>query len=140
MQIARPLFSQSIPAAPGAVAQFRCVDYTGAQLATQGAKVMGVAQRAALIGDPFEAAAIGSTLVEAGAAIAIGASVICDNQGRAITSTGKLAIAAGATAVTSAAANGVTDLVGGDPPEYVFGDAVSAAGAAGDIIEVILRR
>jgi hypothetical protein len=134
------MYAVSVPQAPSAVTAYRCVDYTGAQLATQGAKVMGVAQRAALAGDGYEAGVIGSTLVEAAGAIPIGSSVISDNQGRAMVSTGKLAVAAGATPVTSGAANGTAVLSGGDTPEFIFGDALSAATQAGDLIEVLIRR
>jgi hypothetical protein len=139
-QQALSLMTLSIPVAPSDVAEYRAVDYTGAQATTQGQKVMGVAKRGALSGDGYEAAVIGTAVIEAGAAFAVGTSLIVDNQGRAIASTGNLAIAAGATAVTSAAANGTTTLTGGDAPEWVFADALQAASAAGDKVEVLLRR
>jgi hypothetical protein len=139
-QQALALMAQSFPAAPSAVTEYRAVDYAGAQATVQGQKVLGVARRSAAIGDPYDAAMIGTAIVEAGAAFAAGASLIVDAQGRAIASTGKLAIAAGAVAVTSVAANGTADLVGGDTPEYVFADALQAASGAGDKVEVLLRR
>ena len=51
-----------------------------------------------------------------------------------------LAVAAGATAVTSAAANGAAAISGGEPPQYVVGDALQAATAAGQLVEILLRR
>ena len=82
---------------------------------------------------------IGTTVVEAGAAIGIGDSLITDSAGRAIPVTGNLAVTAGATAVTSSAANGEI-LEGADLPEFVFADALESASAAGEFIEVLLRR
>ena len=58
---------------------------------------------------------------------------------RAIASTGALGVAAGATAVMASAANGAV-LTGADMPEYVFADALEASGAAGNLVEVLLRR
>jgi len=125
--------------ANGAVLAYRCVTFGGAQAVTQGAKVLGVAQTNAADGVDFAVVVDGTVIVEAGAAVAIGDALICDNQGRAIPSTGPLALKAGATAVTSAAANGAV-LQGGDPPEFVFADAMEAAPFAGGKIEVLLRR
>lgn len=139
-QQAITLLALSIAAAPAAVTEYRAVDYTGAQATVQGQKVMGVSKRGALIGDGYDVAVMGTAVVEAGAAFAAGASLIVDVQGRAIASTGKLGIAAGATAVTSTAANGTAILIGGDGPEYVFADALQAATGAGDKVEVLLRR
>lgn len=138
-QQALSLMALSIAAATSAVTEYRAVDYAGVQATTQGQKVMGVAKRGAIIGDGFDVAVIGTAVVEAGAAFAAGASLIVDNQGRAIASTAKLSIAAGGTAVTSTAANGQI-LTGGDSPEYVFADALQAATGAGDKVEVLLRR
>lgn len=126
--------------AAGVVTQYRGVDFTGAQIAAQGAKIAGIAKfGAAAAGDDLTVWAKGTAVIEAGAAINKGDSLIMDNQGRAIPSTGKLAIAAGAVAVTSVAANGANDITGGDSPEQVIGDAMEAAAAAGDFIEVLLR-
>lgn len=128
-----------VPVAVSAVTEYRAVDFSGAQATVQGQKVAGIANRGALAGDGYDYTAVGTAIVEAGAAFAVGASLIVDAQGRAIASSGPLRVAAGATAVTSAAANGATALSGGDAPEYVFGDALQAAAAAGDFVEVKLR-
>jgi hypothetical protein len=125
--------------ANGNVAAYRAVKANGAQATVQGEKVIGVAEYAANSGKDVPVAVIGTAKVEAGAAFAVGASLIVDNQGRAIAKTGNLAIAAGGTTVTSSAANGEI-LTGADFPEYVFADALEAAGQAGDIVEVLLRR
>ena len=133
------LMNHSIPAAPVAVAAYRAVGFDGAQASVQGQKVMGVANRPAAIGDGYDATVVGTAVIEAGAAFAVGASLIVDNQGRAIASSGALAIAAGAVAVTSTAANGAI-LTGGDSPEFVFADALQAAANVGDLVEILLRR
>lgn len=125
--------------ASGAVIARRCVTFGGAQMTVQGAKVLGIAQTGAADGALFPVIVDGTAIVEAGAAIAIGDTLICDNQGRVIPSTGPLAVKTGATAVTSSAANGAV-LQGGDPPEWIVGDALEAASQAGIKIEVLLRR
>ena len=138
-QQARDIFTQSVPAAPSAVTAFRGVDFTGAQIATAGAKCMGIAKRSASTGQSFEVAVLGSAVCEAGAAITVGQPLALDAQGRVVPAS-SLAIAAGATAVTSAAANGATDLTGGVLPQWVVGDALEAAAGAGSLIEVLLAR
>lgn len=126
--------------AAGAITQYRGVDFAGNQIAAQGSKIFGIARFAVpAAGDDVTVWAKGTAVCEAGAAIAVGQSLIMDNQGRVIPSTSLLKIAAGAVAVTSVAANGLADLVGGDSPEQVIGDAMEAAAAAGAFIEVLLR-
>jgi hypothetical protein len=73
---------------------------------------VGVLQNKPLAGEAVDLGLIGTTKVVAGAAIAAGAEVMSDAQGRAITATG--------------AGNSV------------FGRAVSAATAAGQIIELLI--
>lgn len=124
--------------ASGAVTAYRAVGFDGAQATTQGQKIMGIAHTDAAAGDPLTVNTDGTVVVESGAAIAVGDSLIVDAQGRAIPTTGNLGVAAGATQVTSTAANGEI-LEGGDLPEYVFADALEAASAAGEFIEVLMR-
>jgi hypothetical protein len=123
----------------GAVTMYRCVTFSGAQVGTQGAKALGVAQINAIDGEDFSVAVDGTVIVEIGAAVAIGDALICDAQGRVIPSTGPLVLKAGAIAVTSVAASGAV-LQGGDPPEFVLGDALEASIIVGAKIEMLLRR
>lgn len=132
------IFTHTLLAA-GAVSEFRAVGFDGAQASVQGQKVAGVATTDAALGDALAVDMLGTTVIETGAAIAVGEALIVDAQGRAIPSSGELNIPAGATSVTSTAANGAI-LAGGELPEYVFADALEAAAGAGEIIEVALRR
>lgn len=113
-QQARDLFTISFPSAAAVTAANRLVDYSGAVATVQAQKVLGPAKRPAAINQPFEVPVIGTAIVEAGAAFAVGASLISDNVGRAI--------------VTAAGT------------DYIFGDALQAATQAGDLVEVLLRR
>lgn len=124
--------------ASGAVAAYRAVTFAGAQATTQGEKVAGVARYAAEDTKDFAATVKGTAVIESGAAISVGDSLIVDAQGRAIPTTGALGVDAGATQVTSSAANGAI-LTGADLPEYVFADAMQEAADAGEFIEVLLR-
>lgn len=123
----------------GAIARARGVTFGGAQAGANG-KILGIANHAATAaGQDVTVTVSGTAVVEAGAAIAIGASLAMDATGRAVTAAA-LTIAVGGVAVTSAAANGAGTMAGGDPPVWVFGDALQAATAAGQFIEVLLRR
>ncbi len=126
--------------ASGAVAAHRAVGFNGAQATVQGQKVMGVSPRPVDSGYHSDVTAVGTAVIETGGIFSAGASLIVDSQGRAIASSGKLELAAGATAVTSSAANGNTIFAGGDMPEFVFADALEASGGAGAFVEVLLRR
>ena len=134
--------------AADAITQYRGVGFDGNQASTQGQAIMGIAMTDQVSGQSLSLAVAGTAIVEAGAAIDVGDPLIVDNEGRAITASA-LAIAnstipAGATAVTSTAANGaiVTPgaFSGGVLPSYVFGYAIDAAAGAGDLIEVLLRK
>jgi hypothetical protein len=134
-----PLLDLSVKAA-GAITERRCVGFDSLQATVQGQKVMGVAKQGAASGAYLAVGVIGTVIVEAGAAVAVGDALIADANGKAIPTTGALAIKAGATAVTSTAANGAGILQGSTLPEYVFADALEAASGAGAFIEVLLRR
>jgi hypothetical protein len=144
-QQARPVLSISVLAS-AAIAFGQAVALTapatpsalsGTPATAAGQKIFGVANRDAAAGATCDVTVLGTAICIAGAAIAVGARVQCDANGRVITAV-PLGIAAGATAVTSAAANGTTDLVGGDPPTYVYGTALQAAVSVGDLIEVLI--
>lgn len=135
-QQARDILNLSF-VATAAVTQYRGVDFAGVQIATQGALPSAIAKRPAAIGEPYEAVTLGTATCEAGAAITVGQPLQMDNLGRVIPAT-QLAIAAGATAVTSAAANGSGDITGGFAAQAVVGYALEAAAAAGSFIEVKL--
>lgn len=138
-QQAKSIFDISFPVAPAAVTQFRGVDFTGTQITVAGAKCAGIAKRNAALGQSFEAVTLGSAICESGAAITVGQPLAMDALGRVVPATA-LAIAAGAVAMTSIAANGTTDLTGGVLPQWIVGDALEAAAAAGVFIEVLLSR
>lgn len=144
--------------ASAAVAQYRGVDFNDVQIAAAGAKIKGIAKRPAAAGEPFECTSYGTATCEAGAAITKGQALTMDASGRVVPATaltaaapgvGTLAITAGATAVTSSAANGAGTITGaptagalsgGDLPQFIVGHALEAAGAAGAFIEVLLSR
>lgn len=94
----------------GTVAARRFVTPAGAQAGAD-AYTLGVARTAGVSGDKIPVDALGTAVVEAGAAISAGATLESDSSGRAVTwatSGAKIAIA------------------------------LQAAGAAGDFIEVLL--
>jgi hypothetical protein len=124
--------------ASAAVRARRFVTFAGAEVAAAGGKAMGVSRHAAAIGEDLAVVVSGTVIVEAGAAVAVGGTVAADAQGRAIPGA-TLTVIAGGTAVTSSAANGAI-IQGVDPPQFPMGDALTAATAAGQFIEVLLRR
>jgi hypothetical protein len=133
---ARPLLKGTIQAA-GAITIYRFVGFDGNQASAQGQKCRGVSEFAAAQGDNISVVEKGSAIVESGGAVNVGDDIITDNEGRAITASA-LAVAAGAVAVTSAAANGASDLTGTSLPAQRKGSALSAASGAGQWIEVLL--
>lgn len=105
---AYPLLALTVVAA-AALTKHRFVTHAGAVPAAA-ARAFGVARTDAEIGDPTTVDVLGTAVVEAGAAIALGALVEIDATNRAVTRSA-----------------GVT-----------VGVALQAAGAAGDFIEVLL--
>ncbi|MCB6182319.1 hypothetical protein LIN78_01955 [Leeia sp. TBRC 13508] len=124
--------------APSAVAQYRGVDFAGAQIAAAGARVAGISKRPAAAGEAYEAAAYGTAVCETGGVFAAGVPLVMDATGRVVAAA-TLSVASGATAVTSTAANGAI-LTGGVPPQFVVGDSLQASTAAGQFVEVLLSR
>jgi hypothetical protein len=135
-QQARPLLIMSVTAV-GAITQYRGVGYNGAQATVAGQKTLGFARRNGATGTDVDLVSKGTATAEVGAAVAVGAALAVDSVGRVVTATA-VQIAAGATAVTSAAANGAGTISGGDLPQFVVGYALTAAAAAGETIEILL--
>lgn len=107
MQTEKILLTTSV-AATTALARMRLVNFAGGTCGA-GARPLGVANAAYDIGEQAGVNTHGELLVEAGAAIAVGAEVESDALGRAVTKTTGVA----------------------------FGAARDAAAAAGDIIRVL---
>lgn len=131
-----PSLVRSIKAA-GAYTKRRFVGFDKLQITVAGAAALGVAQQDAALNELTPVTVLGTAIVEAGGAVAVGGYVTSDNQGRAIAAA-NLAVAAGATAVTSTAANGSGILTGSVTAEKINAIALEAASAAGDLIEVLL--
>jgi hypothetical protein len=108
------IFTYSLIAV-GAISEYRAIGFDGAQATVAGAKVAGVATTDAVAGEPVAVDMIGTTVVETGGAFSAGDDLVVDAEGRAI----------------------VNPAVGG---EYIFADALEDAGAAGEFVEVALRR
>ncbi len=122
--------------ASGAITQYRGVGFNQAQATVAGQKIMGIARRSAAAGADTEVVTKGTCVAEAAAAFAVGVALSIDAFGKVQTATA-LQVAAGATAVTSSAANGAI-LSGGDPPQFIVGYALQAAAANGDLVEILL--
>lgn len=137
MSQATPVLKRTIRAT-AAISRGRFVTFAGAHAGAGGAW-LGVADHAAAIGQDVAVTVIGSAIVEAAGAIAVGDAVQSSTNGRA-TGAAALAVASGATAVTSGAANGAAVLEGAIPPSVLGGHALQAATAAGQFIEVLLAR
>lgn len=134
----RPLHTESVKAA-GTIVVNRFVGWDGNPASVQGQACAGVAQYAGVANDIIAVKMVGTSRVEAGAALNPGDAVICDNVGRAIKAA-NLAIAAGAVAVTSVAANGNTDIAGSELAEHQLGRVLPGqiASGAGVIVEILL--
>lgn len=106
-----PLLTLTVTAI-GAVAACRFVGFDGAQVDAAGVKAMGVSTFPAINGDDLSLDVIGTTVVEAGGAVAVGDDLSADAEGRAVT-----------------AEEGV-----------VLAQALDSSLAAGEFIEVLLVR
>lgn len=135
MRIGNGILSLAAVAA-SAISAGRLVGFDDAQISVAGVRVKGVAASSVASGEAVALTAKGTAMVVAGGPIAIGDAVTADAQGRAVPASA-LALAAGATPVTSSSAAG--PLTGGLPPQHVFGEALETAAAAGDVIEILLR-
>lgn len=122
--------------AASAVTQYRCIGYDNAQASVAGQNVKGVSQRPAALGESFEVATLGTTPAEAGGAFVAGDYLTTDNQGRVVVASA-LQVAAGATAVTSSAANGAI-VSGSYPATKLVGVALQASAGAGSVVEILL--
>lgn len=91
------------------------IGFDGSQASVKGQKVLGSARADAAIGDEQAVDVDDTVLVVAGAAVAVGDSLISDVNAQAIPDDG----------------------VAGN---YIWADALEAASAAGQVIEVIPRR
>ena len=139
MSTSTPILTRTVRSA-GAIARARGVGFDGAQIAAANAKPMGIALVAATAaGEDTPVVLNGTAICETGGSFALGVAVAMDAQGRVVAATA-LAVATGATAMTSAAANGAAAITGGEPPHFVVGDAMQASTGAGQFIEVLLRR
>jgi hypothetical protein len=138
MRAGNVLLALTLQATNAPITANRFVGYNGEQATVQGQKVAGVAQYDQVVGMPYAATAIGTEFVEASGTINVGDPIISDNVGRAMVANAQ-AIAAGAVAVTSVAANGSSDIVGSEPTEHLLGYALSGATAAGQWVEVRLK-
>lgn len=135
--------------AGGEVTAYRCVDFSGLQCANAGGKVLGVAQTKAAVGDAYSVAVSGVVIIEAGGAIAAGAGLVTDAEGRAVVADSLSATRAPIVG-TLIAGTGTVDgvditggevtLSGGETPSHVFADALSVATGAGEKISALMRR
>lgn len=143
------LFSLTITAA-GAVVQGRGVGFDDLQIAVAGKKGIGIAEHDAALGDTLAVKRLGTVMAETGGVFSKGDALVFDSQGRVVAAStlaatkGTLVVDAGATPVTSTAANGdvlagAPALAGSVPPEHIIGDALAASGGAGEFVEVLLR-
>ena len=111
------------------IARKRFVKPDGSGYPASGGNALGVSLFPGVSGDTLDIAKSGFIVVTAGGSLNRGDWVMSDASGQAIAATA-LGIASGGTTVTSAAANGTTDIVGGMPPTVVLGQVVECGGAS----------
>lgn len=126
--------------ATGTIRKGRAVTIAGGEVAAAGAKCLGIAKHGATAGQELAVAVLGVAIAVAGGSVTVGQALVSDNQGRLVPATAvAVSVAAGATGVTSSAANGaITTVAGGELPQYIVGYAMTAGGT-GEEIEVLLK-
>lgn len=129
------LGTSSIQAAADLV-KHRFIGFDG-NLCAANAKARGVSAADTKSGQMCPLNISGEVLVESGGAITAGAALASDANGKAVTATAfSVTVPAGATAVTSDAAQPNLVEAGGYLPQAVNGYAVDAASGAGEFIRV----
>lgn len=88
--------------APSAVTGNRFVGFNDAQATTAGQACKGVAYQSVTTSELYQIHAAGVTTVDSGAAVALGAAVETDNQGRAVTQSSGIALGRALEAATAA--------------------------------------
>lgn len=106
---ANDIFTHSVTAA-AAITEHRAVSVTGGVPAA-GAAVFGIAKSDGAIGAKVPVAALGTAIATAGAAIAAGAALETDNQGRVITKTTGVTIGRMAPGEVAAAAGDKVEII-----------------------------
>lgn len=119
--------------AAGAVMARRAVGYNGAQASQQGQRVLGISPRPAADKTYSDATVSGTAIVEAGEAFPIGSELIVDTQGRAILKRNRPV--GGLWSGWQSTADFINPEM-----EHVFANALEAAAAQGEFVEVLLRR
>lgn len=132
------VISTSTVALAGTVAQRRFVGFAGDYPSANG-KALGVSYDAGVSGDIIPVITHGIVLVEASGAISVGAAVAADSNGKAkAASAVAISVPAGATPVTSDAAQPNLVEAGGYLPQAINGYALDEASSDGDLIRIRL--
>lgn len=124
--------------ANGALTDSRAVGFDGAQISVAGAAMFGLARGSFSDGEAARLVTSGAPTGESGGAFSRGNPLTTDAQGRFVLA-GPLAVQAGATTVTSTAANGEI-LEGGEPPEVIVAYALEDAAGAGEFPRIFINR
>lgn len=96
--------------ATAALTQYRAVTDDGA-VPSAAARCLGIAATGGAIGDRVPVDVMGTTMAEAGAAIAAGAALELDSSGRVVTKSAGVTIGRMAPGYTAAAAGDVVEIV-----------------------------
>ncbi|MFH2032170.1 MAG: capsid cement protein [Bacteroidota bacterium] len=137
MKTEQPLLITSILAAANLTKNL-FVGFDGA-LCSANVKPLGVIAADTLSGEQMPVSVSGITLVFSGAAVALGAPVVSNAAGKAITATAvSVTIPVAATPVTSDAAQPTLVIAGSVLPQVIAGYAVDSASGADELIRVLL--